>query len=136
MKNLAKKQRYFRPGRLKLWWVVSLLLLVVAGGWFVLAQREKMRAVTYVIPAGSTEGEAVAAFPNEIILTIGLKDTIIINNQDDEVHLFGPFVVAPQTTLTRRFKEPVVYEGACTFHPSRQMKLVVNPAPWNFWANH
>ena len=55
----------------------------------------------------------------------------IDENQDDVIHSFGPFVVGPNSTLTKRFDVPITYEGACTFHQEQQMRLVVNPAPWN-----
>ena len=36
-------------------------------------------------------------------------------------------------TVTKQFKTPVFYQGACTFHQDRQMTLVVEPAPWQWW---
>lgn len=99
----------------------------------VLGQQEAWRTVTFVIPAGAAAGQTVVAFPNEVVLTVGLKDTIVIENQDDEIHLFGPFVVAPRSTVTKQFKTPALYQGECTFHQARQMTLVVEPAPWTRW---
>lgn len=119
----------------------SLLLLAVglllAGGWFAAVQREEARKLTFVIPAGTNQkiqqGQAGVNFPDEIILTLGVQDTLIIQNQDDVIHSFGPFVVAPHSTLTKRFDVPLTYTGACTFHQEQQMRLVVNPAPWDIF---
>ncbi len=116
---------------------LSLLLLAGVLGWFIVGQWEKTRTVTYVIPPGASQkleaGEEIVDFPNEITLTIGVRDTIVIENQDDAVHAFGPFTILPHTTLTKRFKTPRVYESACTFHKDQQMKLVINPAPWDIF---
>jgi len=109
------------------------LLGLGAAGWVAVVQWEQWRTVTFVIPADTAAGQNSVAFPDEIMLTVGLKDTIVIENQDDELHLFGPFVVAPRSTVTKQFKMPVIYQGACTFHQDRQMTLVVEPAPWDRW---
>ena len=112
------------------------LLLFAALSWFALGQLETARTVTYVIPPGTKQsietGRPGVEFPDEIVFTVGLKDTIIIENQDDVIHSFGPFVVAPNSTLSKRFDRPVVYEGACTFHQDEHMRIVVKPALWDF----
>ena len=117
--------------RRKVW--VSLSLMILLGlGWLAYAQWQAMREIRYVIPAGVEAGRTTVEFPAEIVLTIGLRDTIVIENQDEATHAFGPFVVGPRSTLTKRFRNPLVYAGACTFHQDQFMKLVVNPAPWSF----
>lgn len=117
--------------------VIVLTVIVLSG--LILLIREETRKVVFVIPPGThqqltTNGQNGLNFPDEIILTVGLKDTIIIENQDAIIHSFGPFVVSPQTTLSKRFEAPMMYEGACTFHEERQMRLVINPAPWTTWT--
>ena len=106
------------------------LLVLAALAWFAFSQREASRRIVYVIPAGTAAGRVSADFPAEITLTLGHKDTLVIDNQDDVVHTFGPFVIAPRSTLTKRFTRPLVYEGACTFHQEQQMRLVVKPGAW------
>ncbi|MCB0165699.1 MAG: hypothetical protein KDI79_15820 [Anaerolineae bacterium] len=115
------------------------ILLVVILSWLALGQFQTVRTVTYIIPPGTKQdietGRPGAKFPDEIVLTVGLKDTIVIENQDDVIHSFGPFVVAPHSKLRKRFDTSVVYEGACTFHQDKHMRIVVNPAPWDFSVN-
>ena len=124
-----------RERRSKILWTVPLVLLLLgATGWFMAIQRQQLRTVTFTIPPGTKAGQIAVEFPDEITLTIGVRDTIVIHNQDDDLHLFGPFVVAPHSTVTKRFNTPIVYQGACTFHQSQQMKLEVKPAPWDIWA--
>lgn len=116
--------------RRKLLLAAAGLLVLVALAWFAFSQKEASRRIVYVIPAGTAAGRVSTDFPTEITLTVGHKDTLVIDNQDDVVHTFGPFVIAPRSTLTKRFTRPLVYEGACTFHQEQQMRLVVKPGAW------
>lgn len=117
--------------------ILSLTLLLIFGAVLGWGLREQGRRVTYVIPAGTQQriaaGDETVSFPDEISLTVGLRDTIIINNRDDVVHAFGPFIIGPQATFTKRFDNPVTYHAACTFHQDEQMRLVVHPAPWSMF---
>lgn len=129
MKKLdsAPKPNITRPRR-RLTLALLILIILSSGlAWLYDSQRR----VTYVIPAGLDAGQVAMTFPNEIILTVGLKDTLVIENQDDVVHSFGPFVLGPKSTFTKRFSQARVYEGACTFHQNNQMRIVVKPAPWS-----
>ena len=116
-------------------YLTPFLVLIILGvvGWYAFGRVHGTHTVTYVIPRGSSErlaaGQEVVQFPDELVFTVG--DTLIIENQDDEVHAFGPFIILPQTTLTKRFTTARVYRNACTFHQDRQMTLTVNPAPWD-----
>ena len=114
---------------------VILIPLAIIIGWFVLIGWEKTRTVTYVIPRGTNarlaNGEDVLNIPEEVVLTVGVKDTLVIKNQDNVVHTFGLFTILPGTTLTKRFTSPRVYQNVCTFHENREMKVVVNAAPWD-----
>ena len=60
------------------------ILLVGVLGWLALSQFQTLRTVTYVIPPGAKQnietGRSGAEFPDEIVLTVGLKDTIVIAN--------------------------------------------------------
>jgi hypothetical protein len=110
--------------------IFLVLLLVSLLGWFAVTQYETARQVVYVIPPGVGSGRVTLDIPDQIVLTLGIKDILVIENHDEVIHRFGPFIVAPHTTLTQRFYHVLNYQGACTFHRERQMKLVVNPAPW------
>ena len=113
--------------------IVILLTLVLASYGTTACQNGE--TVTFVIPPGTQEkleaGEEAVDFPNEIILNAG--DTIVIENQDNAVHSFGPFTILPNTTLTKRFDTARVYENSCTFHQDKTMKLVVKSTGWNIF---
>jgi hypothetical protein len=116
-----------------------LIPLTIIIGWFVMMGWERTRTVTYVIPPGTNarlaNGEDVLNIPEEVVLTVGVKDTLVIENQDNVVHTFGLFTILPHTTLTKRFTSPRVYQNVCTFHENRQMKVVINPAPWDIFSD-
>ncbi len=138
MINLKEKRFNRKILNFKLLLILLLILLLMGTlGWFIAGQREKTRTITYVIPPGTSQqleaGQDTIDVPSEIVLTVGVRDTLVIENQDDVFHSFGPFVIGPHTTLTKRFKLARVYEGACTFHQTQQMKVVINPAPWDIW---
>lgn len=118
-------------------WLLLMLVVLGTAGWTAVSRWEQARTVTYVIPPGTSQrlaaGEEAVDFPNELVFTIGVRDTIVIENQDETVHTFGPFVILPHTTLTKRFDNVRIYESTCTFHQDEQMKLVVNPAPWHIF---
>lgn len=103
--------------------------------WLMLGQYQKIRTITYVIPAGASqlmaEGKDVVNFPSELIFTVG--DTLVVDNQDEAVHSFGPFTILPHTTLTKHFERVNVYQNNCTFHQDRQMKLIVQAAMWSIF---
>ncbi len=117
--------------------LLLLIILLAASGWVMNGQREKARTVTFVIPSGTSQqleaGAETVNFPNEITFTIGVQDILVIENQDDAIHNFGPFVILPHSTLSKQFRVVQTYQDVCTFHQDRQMKVVVNPAPWDIF---
>ena len=134
LKTIRANYKTFIPIVLPSLIVLPLAIII---GWFVLVGWEEARTVAYVIPPGTNaqlaNGEDVLDIPEEIVLTIGLHDILVIENQDNVVHTFGLFTILPQTTLTKRFTTPHVYQNVCTFHPNREMKVVVKPAPWDIF---
>ena len=112
--------------------IVFLTLAVLSYG---ITACQSNQTVTFLIPPGTQErldaGEEAVDFPSEIAINVG--DTIVIENQDDAVHAFGPFTILPHTTLTKRFETAKVYENTCTFHQNKKMKLVVNSSGWNIF---
>jgi hypothetical protein len=131
----------FKPISVRKRWISGLSILILGIlGWLAMAQWTKARTLTFVIPPGTSQslktGREIVDFPSELVFTLGVKDTLIVENQDDVVHAFGPFTILPHSTLYQRFKQVRVYQGTCTFHQERQMKLVIQPAPWDIFHNN
>lgn len=115
------------------WWIVAVLVvvpLVVAGAAIALAvatsedeastPRPPSRApqtITYVIPPGTADrmqsGQLVSdVIPEYLDLVVG--DTIVVENQDETTHQFGPIVVRAGESTEVTFFEAGRYQGACT----------------------
>jgi plastocyanin len=82
-----------------------------------------------VIPKGL--GKRIASgyhyflIPEDLQLHVG--DSLVVVNDDTQVHEVGPFFVRPGETLTHTFTEPGTFIGACTFHPVGQVKIEIFP---------
>lgn len=72
---------------------------------------------TYVIPAGTAtkmkNNQYVAdILPEFVQLSVG--DSIVVENQDDATHTFGPITVRANETSSVDFINPGIYFGLCT----------------------
>lgn len=87
------------------------------------------REVVFSIPSGTAEllktGGDPKIVPAQMVFTLGAQDVLVIHNQDVTGHTFGPYWVAAHHTLRVQFSQPAVYEGYCSVHPSKQVKIVV-----------
>lgn len=93
---------------------------------------------TYIIPKGTwarrTAGEQTAVLPAEIRLTLGVKDILVLRNDDDVPQMFGPVLIMPGQGFELPFRIASTYLFACTFHASGQLTVEVVPAPASAWA--
>jgi plastocyanin len=82
-----------------------------------------------VIPKGTGKrirsGFHIFLIPENLQLHVG--DSLVVVNEDTEVHEVGPFFVRPGETLTQTFTEPGKFIGACTFHPVGEVSIEVFP---------
>ena len=80
-----------------------------------------------VVPAGTAEriaaGEDVQLIDTEIDLSVG--DSIVIVNQDTELHQVGPFPVRAGETFDHTFSTPGTFEGVCSLHPDNAVVITV-----------
>jgi hypothetical protein len=92
----------------------------------------------YVIPQGTwarrMAGEKLEVLPSEIHLTIGVKDVLVLRNQDDVPQLFGPVLIMPGQSFELPFRSASRYQFLCTLHVSGQLDVVVAPMPEPGWA--
>lgn len=118
------------PGGSGRWRAVLLALVLVASiaGLVVAVQAQRSGEVVRVeVAAGTADrleaGESVELLPATLEVAVG--DQLEIVNDDDVVHQVGPYTVAPAQTLRQRFTSPGTLEGACTLHPSGEIRIVV-----------
>lgn len=125
-----------------LYWGAPMLLAGIALGvaaWAPLRTIDpEMREQAFVIPKGTwarrSAGEKLEVLPSEIRLTIGVRDILVLRNQDDVPQMFGPVLIMPGQSFKLPFREASSYQFACTAHVSGQLAVVVDPVPEAGWA--
>lgn len=94
----------------------------------VVATSTRSDTIEVVVPAGTAArmdaGELVELLP--AVLRVDVGDELFITNNDDEVHLVGPYAVAPGQVLRQQFTTPGRIEGVCTLHPDGEIAIVVS----------
>ena len=87
-------------------WIIAAAvgIAVTATAWAALTPVESTsREQIYVIPKGTfarrMAGEDIEILPSEIHLTIGVKDVLVLQNQDDVPQLFGPVLIMPESSI-------------------------------------
>src|SRR5579859_6569547 len=92
----------------------------------------------FEIPKGTwarrMSGDKVEILPDHIRLTLGLRDILVLRNQDDVPQIFGPTLMMPGQSFRLPFERAAEYTFACTAHASGQMTIVVEPNPTTPWA--
>ena len=92
----------------------------------------------FTIPKGTwarrMSGDKVEILPDHIRLTLGIRDILVLRNQDDVPQIFGPTLMMPGQSFRLPFDRAADYTFACTAHASGQMTIVVEPNPSTPWA--
>jgi hypothetical protein len=96
------------------------------------------RDQVFAIPKGTwarrMAGDKVEILPDHIRLTLGIRDILVLHNQDDVPQIFGPTLMMPGQSFKLPFDRAAEYTFACTAHASGQMTIVVEPNPTTPWA--
>lgn len=128
-------------GRRLFYWVLIALgsVAIAALAWAALAPiRSDSREQVYVIPKGTWEhrqaGHHLDAIPSRIRLTLGVRDVLVMRNQDDVPQLFGPVLIMPGQSFQLPFQRPSEYIFTCPLHSSGLLTIVVEPMPEPGWA--
>jgi plastocyanin len=84
----------------------------------------------YSVPAGTIErlanGEDVAVLPQQIKLTLGVADILVIRNDDTQPMQVGPFKVEPGQSFTQQYYNRGTYALVCSIHRGEQLQIVVD----------
>lgn len=111
---------------LRIFALASLLIVAGVAGYQWYAQQ---RQVVYVIPAGTAAriaaGEQVEVLPQTIELQRGVRDVLVIRNDDTQTVQVGPYLIAPGQSYTQRYNSRGTFDMLCTIHPSQQLRVVV-----------
>jgi hypothetical protein len=114
--------------------LAGLALALGATGWAAFAPLpEGARAFTFVIPPGTAArlkaGEPLTVLPSPIHLTVGVRDVLVLTNDDDAVHQVGPIILGSRQTYRIPFRRPGQFQYACSLHAAGTLTLVIAPAP-------
>jgi len=119
----------------------ALLALAVAAAcaWLAFAPIEsESRDEIFAIPKGTwarrMSGDPVEILPDEIRLTLGVRDVLVLENHDDVPQIFGPTLMMPGQTFRLPFAVASSYVFTCTAHASGQLQVIVEPFPATPWA--
>jgi hypothetical protein len=100
--------------------------------------RAASRDAIFEIPQGTwarrMAGDPIEILPDEIRLTLGLRDILVLRNLDEVPQIFGPTLMMPGQSFRLPFALASSYQFACTAHASGQMTIVVEPFPETPWA--
>ncbi|MBA3772838.1 MAG: hypothetical protein H0X13_10240 [Ramlibacter sp.] len=112
--------------------------VLAALGWAAFAPiAPASREEVFEIPRGTfarrMAGGKVDILPDEIHLTLGANDVLLLRNLDDVPQTFGPVLIMPGQSFRLPFEVASRYSFACTAHASGQMSVVVEPAPAPGW---
>lgn len=92
----------------------------------------------FEIPRGTwasrMAGDQVEILPDEIRLTLDVRDVLVLRNSDDVPQMFGPTLMMPGQSFRLPFDVAADYQFACTAHASGQMTVIVEPYPSTPWA--
>jgi hypothetical protein len=95
------------------------------------------REETFEIPKGTwarrMAGNKVEILPSHVYLTVGIRDVLLLKNQDDVPQIFGPTLMMPGQSFRLPFEMASSYQFACTAHASGQMTVVVDAQPDTPW---
>jgi hypothetical protein len=114
--------------------LAGLALALGATGWAAFAPLpEGARALTFVIPPGTAArlkaGEPFNVLPSPIHLTVGVRDVLVLTNDDDAIHQVGPIILGSRQTYRIPFRRPGNFQYACSLHATGTLTLVIAPAP-------
>jgi hypothetical protein len=125
----------------RLHWVYVLPLAGVLGVGALAAVapvRLESNEQVFEIPKGTwarrMAGDGVEILPDEIRLTLRLRDILVLKNSDDVPQMFGPTLMMPGQSFRLPFEMASEYQFACTAHASGQMTIIVEPFPATPWA--
>ena len=115
------------------------VLLLAALAWAAFAPiAPASREELFEIPKGTfarrMAGDKVEILPDEIRLTLGANDVLLLRNRDEVPQTFGPVLIMPGQSFRLPFEKASTYHFACTAHADGQMTIVVDPPLTPGWS--
>jgi hypothetical protein len=125
---------------LRRYWLAILIAsaVLVLVGWAASAPvSAPSRDYLFEIPKGTwarrMAGEKIEILPSRVILTLGVRDVLLLRNSDTVPQVFGPVLIMPGQDFRLPFAQASENQFDCTAHASGQMTVIVEPAPAAGW---
>ena len=112
---------------------MAALLAMAALTPVVVEDREQVFEIPKGTWARRMAGEKAGILPTNVHLTLGVKDVLVLRNNDDVPQIFGPTLMMPGQGLRLPFAVASTYTFACTAHASGQLTVTVAPGPAPGW---
>lgn len=97
------------------------------------APQPDRREQLFEIPKGTWErrmkGDQTSILPEQITLTLGLRDVLLLRNSDTVPQMFGPVLIMPGQDFRLPFAQAGEHPFDCTVHASGRMTVLVEEAP-------
>lgn len=95
------------------------------------------REAVYVIPKGTAVQQSLGAnpsvLPTVMRFTIGVRDVLVLRNEDDVAATFGPVRLEPGQTYRVPFRAPTSFQLACSVHREGEVGIIVSAPPPRGW---
>jgi plastocyanin len=113
---------------------VVVTLALAAAAWAAFAPLPAgPRELTYVIPPGTAvrlkAGTPFTVLPSSVHLTLGIRDTLVLTNDDEVSHQLGPLILGPRQTYRIPFRRPGRFQYACSLHGAGTLTVLIESAP-------
>ncbi|GGY75251.1 hypothetical protein GCM10011613_20950 [Cellvibrio zantedeschiae] len=122
------------------YWLPLLLFSVLVDAVLLIAFipiQYNSREEVFEIPDGTwanrMAGKKNEILPQQVHLTLGVRDILVLRNLDKVPQMFGPTLIMPNQSFKLPFELASEYQFACTAHVSGQMTVVVDPEPTVGW---
>lgn len=107
------------------------LALVALCAWAALAPlRVANRELALVFAPGAGQGSVAA----ELVLTLGVRDVLLLRNEDRRAHVFGQLRVLPGHALRLPFEAAGSFVFACDAAPGTRVTVRVEAHPDPGWT--
>jgi hypothetical protein len=118
--------------------IVPTSLAVAALTWAACAPvKAPSRDYLFEIPKGTwarrMAGEKIDILPATITLTLGVRDVLLLRNNDTVPQIFGPVLIMPGQDFRLPFAQVSENQFDCTAHASGQMTVIVEASPAPGW---
>lgn len=123
-------------GLVRRFWPAWLLLIlfVATFAYAALAPlHSDSRDMLFAIPKGTFDrrmaGDKVDILPASVTLTLGLRDVLLLRNNDNVPQIFGPVLIMPGQDFRLPFEQVSENQFDCAAHVSGKMTVFVQAAP-------